>query len=149
MLKPVQTDLGTAAIETQFAGTVDGRPRELRLDYATLEEPIRASPHRRVFALARDPASGQPRGLLVASIPRPFLNRVAVPMSPREENQLHARHGNFLEIWMVFTWVAGLLNMLAVWDACQGPAYAYGDEPPEEGEAPPTEGTSPPAAPAA
>lgn len=147
-LRPVQTDLGTAAIETQFTGTIAGEPRELKLDYATLEEPIRASPHRRVFALAREPASGRPRGILVASIPRPFLNRVGVPMSPREENQLHARHGNFLEIWMVFTWVAGLLNMLAVWDACQGPAYAYGDEPPEE-EAPSTDGGSPTPAPAA
>lgn len=135
-LKPVQTDLGAAAIEATFTGTVDRQPRDLQLDYATLEEPIRSSARRRVFALAKDPRTGQTRGILVASIPRPFLNHVAVPMSPREENQLHARHGSFLEIWMVFTWIAGLLNMLAVWDAVQGPAYAYGDEIPAPDEQP-------------
>lgn len=127
-LRPVQTDLGGAAIEADFRGTVEGKPFDARLDYAMLEEPIRSSPRRRVFAIARDPKSSQALGILVASIPRPFLNHVAVPMSPREENQLNGRLGNFLEIWMVFTWIAGLLNMLAVWDAFDGPAYAYGDE---------------------
>jgi hypothetical protein len=81
-----------------------------------------------VYAVGRDALTDQVRGILVASIPRPFFNHIAVPMSPREENLLHARHGNFLEIWMVLTWIAGLLNMLVVWDAFDGPAYAYGDE---------------------
>ena len=29
---------------------------------------------------------------------------------------------------LVFTWIAGLLNILAIWDAVQGPAYGYDDE---------------------
>jgi hypothetical protein len=33
---------------------------------------------------------------------------------------------------LVFTWVAGLLNLLAIWDAADGPAYAYGDEKPDD-----------------
>jgi hypothetical protein len=139
-LEPQTTDLGGARIKGAFTGTIDGESSDIQLDAITLEEPIRSNPRRRVFALGRDPQTKQVRGVLVASVPRPFLNHVAVPLSPREENQLHATHGNFLEIWLVFTWIAGLLNMLAVWDAFDGPAYAYGDEQPEPG----TSGGSPP-----
>lgn len=140
-LEPKTTELGGASIAATFAGTIDGQPTELKLSSTMLEEPIRSHPRRRVFAVGSDPGADQPRGILVASIPRPFLNHIAVPMSPREENLLHAQHGNALEIWMVFTWIAGLLNMLAVWDAFDGPAYAYGDETGPEGDAaspPPT-----------
>ncbi|MFT5091852.1 MAG: hypothetical protein ACI93T_000671, partial [Porticoccaceae bacterium] len=35
---------------------------------------------------------------------------------------------------LVYTWIAGLLNILAVWDALQGPAYGYGDEEPDSDE---------------
>jgi len=134
-LEPVKSDLGTPAIAATFVGTVDGKAAELQLDYAALEEPLRAQSRRRVYAVARDPRTAEPKGILVASVPRSWWNYAAVPMSPREENQLHSRHGSFLEIWTVFTWIAGLLNMLVIWDACQGPAYAYGDEPPEDDDA--------------
>jgi hypothetical protein len=143
-LEPQATDLGGAKISGTFTGTIDGQRSDIKLDSITIEEPIRSNPRRRVFAIGRDPTSNKARGLLVASIPRPFYNYAAVPMSPREENQLHAKHGNFLEIWLVFTWIAGLLNMLAVWDAFDGPAYAYGDEAPESddaGSSPPPEGS--------
>jgi hypothetical protein len=136
-LEPQATDLGGARISGTFTGTIDGRPSDILLDSITLEEPIRSNPRRRVFAVGKDPTSKKIRGVLVASIPRPFYNYAAVPMSPREENQLHGKHGNFLEIWLVFTWIAGLLNMLAVWDAFDGPAYAYGDESPEPDDAAP------------
>ena len=36
--------------------------------------------------------------------------------------------GKFFELAKIFTWIAGLLNILAVWDAFEGPAYGYGDE---------------------
>lgn len=127
-LSPMQTELGSPSIKAEFTGTVDGQPADVRLKDVFLEEPIRSSPRRRVFAVAEDAKSGAPLGILVASVPRSAWNFLSVPMSPREENQMHGRHGNFLEIWLVFTWIAGLLNMLAVWDAFDGPAYAYGDE---------------------
>lgn len=144
-LEPAQTQLGGQTIRAAFTGSIEGQPADLKLEHVTLEEPIRSHPRRRVFMVARDPQTEQVRGILVASFPRPFLNRVAVPMSPREENQLHARHGNFLEIWMVFTWIAGLLNMLAVWDAFDGPAYAYGDERHDDDDPQPEPSSGPPA----
>ena len=36
----------------------------------------------------------------------------------------------------MFTWIAGLLNLMAIWDAYDGPAYGYGDEEPEDEEDP-------------
>lgn len=146
-LKPTRTDLGTPSIEAEFTGSIEGKPYTVSLGDVELEEPIRSSSRRRVFAVVDDVKSGAPLGTLVASIPRPLWNHLCVPMSPREDNQLNGRHGNFLEIWMVFTWIAGLLNMLAVWDAFDGPAYAYGDEESEEDS--PGAGAAPPPEPAA
>jgi hypothetical protein len=135
-LSPTKTDNGTPAIKGEFAGTIQGKAVDVELTDVALEEPIRSNPRRRVFAVAKDAKSGNYLGILVASIPRPVWDFLSVPMSPREENLLHGKHGNFLEIWMVFTWIAGLLNMLAVWDAFDGPAYAYGDEEPSPGDKP-------------
>ena len=41
---------------------------------------------------------------------------------------MNRRLGRSYEIALLFTWVAGLLNLLAIWDAYEGPAYGYGDE---------------------
>ncbi|MEZ6065363.1 MAG: TM2 domain-containing protein, partial [Planctomycetaceae bacterium] len=120
-IEPIKTDLGAEAIAARFTGTIDGVNAEVTLDPAVLEEPIRATARRLVFASARDATTDQRLGVLVASIPRPLADRAGVPMSPGEENQLHARFGNQLEVWLVFTWIAGLLNMLAIWDAIGGP----------------------------
>ncbi len=135
LLEPARSDLGGEYIRASFDGTMNGKPFEYHLGPAQLEHPIRSSGERRVFAEVLDDAN-QSLGVLVASVPRAWLNRLAVPMSTREVNQLHAKHGNYLEIWMVFTWIGGLLNMLAVWDAVDGPAYGYGDELPQEQAAP-------------
>lgn len=55
-------------------------------------------------------------------------------------NGLHLRLGKVYEIGTIYTTVAGLLNVLAVYDAYEGPAYGRGDEPEalDETEAPPT-----------
>jgi len=43
-------------------------------------------------------------------------------------NALHPRLGKLVEIGTIYTTVAGLLNILAIYDAFEGPAYADGDE---------------------
>ena len=58
----------------------------------------------------------------------PVWNWFAVPLDVEQERELHKNLGKFYELAMVFTWVAGLLNLLAIWDALEGPAYGYGDE---------------------
>jgi hypothetical protein len=43
-------------------------------------------------------------------------------------NGLHPRLGKLVEIGTIYTTVAGLLNVLAIYDALEGPAYAGDDE---------------------
>jgi hypothetical protein len=42
-------------------------------------------------------------------------------------NGLHPRLGKLVEIGTIYTTVAGLLNILAIYDAYEGPAYAESD----------------------
>jgi hypothetical protein len=44
-------------------------------------------------------------------------------------NGMHHRLGKLVEIGTIYTTVAGLLNILAIYDAFEGPAYLEGDDP--------------------
>lgn len=89
------------------------------------------SPDRRRF-FAR--ISGAGDGFIEGTIPRPFANHFQVPLEDEALQHIHGRLGKFYELALVYTWIAGLLNVLAVWDCVQGPAYGYGDEPDPEAE---------------
>jgi hypothetical protein len=52
---------------------------------------------------------------------------LAEPM-PAVLNGLHPRLGKLVEIGTIYTTVAGLLNILAIYDAYEGPAYQDEDE---------------------
>jgi TM2 domain-containing membrane protein YozV len=41
---------------------------------------------------------------------------------------LEGNLGKYYELAKIFTWIAGLLNILAIWDALEGPAYGYEEE---------------------
>ena len=66
-------------------------------------------------------------GRLEGTIPRPVWNWMSVPLEEAGLQDLHRRLARRLELALVFTWVAGLLNLLAIWDAVEGPAYGFGD----------------------
>ncbi|MDA0587546.1 MAG: hypothetical protein O2820_03750 [Planctomycetota bacterium] len=68
-------------------------------------------------------------GFIEGTIPRPFVNHYQVPIEDEALQRIHGRLGKFYELALVYTWIAGLLNILAVWDCVQGPAYGFGDEP--------------------
>ena len=67
-------------------------------------------------------------GFIEGTIPRSFWDWFEIPLEDSAEQDLHKHLGKRFELAMVFTWIAGLLNVLAIWDAVQGPAYGYGDE---------------------
>ncbi len=67
-------------------------------------------------------------------VDRPFYNWFQAPRDNFELDRLHGTLSRKFDIATVFTWIAGLLNLLAIWDAVDGPAYGYGDEKPEEEE---------------
>lgn len=81
-------------------------------------------------------------GEIEGTIPRAFTDWYQVPLEDRPIQEMNRRLGRRYEIALLFTWVAGLLNLLAIWDAYEGPAYGYGDE---VDQSEPQLATSPPA----
>lgn len=127
-LEPAVGPFGGSSITGRLDGTFDREPVTFQLGTHTeLGKPIEASEQRGVRAAIVNPR-GEPIGGLSGHIPRPFLNWYQAPMDEHHEQELHRRLGKFHELAMVFTWIAGLLNVLAIWDAVEGPAYGYGDE---------------------
>ena len=124
-------------IRGRFRGTdAAGQPIEFDLQRVReLGQPISANEERTFDAIPAElpagltvPANAGPP-YLRGGIPRPFWDRYQVPLGEQGENRLTGFLGGRLEIAYVFTWIAGLLNVLAIWDALDGPAYGWGDEP--------------------
>jgi TM2 domain. len=130
-LKPSDGQFGRATINGEFKGEMDGKPVEFQLsDFVQIAPPIGAEKARPVSAGIQQVRNGRLEeiGHLRGAIPRSFWNWFEVPMDAMQEEDLHRRLGKYHELAMVFTWIAGLLNVLAIWDAVEGPAYGYGDE---------------------
>jgi len=135
-----------------FRGTFDGREIELPLTSPVSVGPkviasedihpqflvdVEERPKRKFSSRERyfmcqileQPGGGLEAGLIEGTIPRGFWDWFQVPLEDSAEQDLNGRlGGKRYELAMVFTWIAGLLNILVVWDAIQGPAYGYGDE---------------------
>jgi hypothetical protein len=73
-------------------------------------------------------------GHIDGETPRPFFDWFEAPLEDEEIQDVNRRLGKRYELALVYTWIAGLLNILAVWDALEGPAYGYGDEEDDDDE---------------
>lgn len=137
-----QGRFGDLTLIGRFVGTNQaGEAVEVQLGEGTELGPVlQASRRRGVYGLVVDGAGDEARrlGTLQGTIPRRFRDWFQAPLDEIEEQELHGELGKFHELALVFTWIAGLLNMLAVWDAFEGPAYGYGlhDETDEESPEP-------------
>ena len=58
----------------------------------------------------------------------PILGGILAEPSQIDLNGIHPRLGKLVEIGTIYTTVAGLLNILAIYDAYEGPAYQDEDE---------------------
>lgn len=95
--------------------------------------PIYASPRRSVMSGVDDIAELNIFNCsLKGTVPRSTSNYYGVPPEDQVLQHMNRKLGKHWELAMVFTWIAGLLNILAIWDAHDGPAYGYGDEVPED-----------------
>jgi len=100
-------------------------PYSPELDVPPVGLKISANPERDVRMRIRDVVAG-PADLgenLRGTIPRSFVDWFQVPLQDQELQDMNARLGKEWELAMVLTWIAGLLNILAIWDAYEGPAY--------------------------
>jgi hypothetical protein len=127
-------------VRGKITGTTDeGQPIQVELSrvmelgrrVSAQEERTLAAEIAALPAGIRMPPDLEPRPgaepFFAGGIQRPFWDRYQVPLGERGEDELTARLGGRLEIAYVFTWIAGLLNVLAIWDALDGPAYGIGD----------------------
>jgi hypothetical protein len=69
---------------------------------------------------------------------RPILGGFMAEPPQNVINALHPRLGKLNEVATIYTTVAGLLNILAIYDALEGPAYTDGDEEASRAEEPAT-----------
>lgn len=90
-----------------------------------LDLEISADPKRHVVMQIQNVVTGPVAvgNQLTGSIPRPFMNWYQVPLQDYVLQDLNERLGKRWELAMVLTWIAGLLNILVIWDAFEGPAY--------------------------
>lgn len=129
---PVGTAKGT------FAGrTKDGVDFRIEVSGPVrMGRKVFGSPHRffMLTGISGAEIERQPVLELQGSIDRSFINWYQAPRDNEELDRLHNKLSHLFDIGAVFTWIAGLLNVMAIWDAYDGPAYGYGDEKPEEEE---------------
>ena len=134
-LKPVRRDYGPD-VEGRLTGTSqNNEPVELQLTgNFRLGPRVNGSEWRRLQCAVVSEEDGHlvQSGTLEGAIPRPFLDWFEAPMDNETEQNLNRHLEKRLEIALVYTWIAGLLNILAIWDALDGPAYGYGDEQDED-----------------
>ena len=133
-IEPANTG-GSRSITGTFQGTFDGGdPAEFELGGdIRLGRKIFGSPRRDFSCSVMDPQN--PRHALASvqgSVSRNFFDWYQVPRDNIELDRLHGQLSREFDLASVFTWIAGLLNVMAIWDAVEGPAYGYGDEKPDE-----------------
>lgn len=120
-------------VEGWLNAAIDVRKDRREGDSVPVERPIYAESTGMTEVTLMEPEKlGLKFGKLTATWPRSFWNWYQVPLEDGTLRDLNHRLGKYWELALVFTWIAGLLNVLAIWDAFEGPAYGYGDEPPEK-----------------
>ena len=128
--KPEKMEYGTETTGV-FTGTLDGKPVKLPLagNFA-LDPPVGAGFKRglRCSVIGENDEPLPESRMIVGSIPRSLLDSYGVAPDQNQLQEVTGRLGKIHELALVFTWIAGLLNVLAIWDCVQGPAYGFGDE---------------------
>lgn len=130
-VEPVAGKFGGTEVQGTLIGTLDDEQQvELFLGGEFWIGPeIRARSERQLQCnVVTDLESMSPMGRLEGTIPRSFWNWFQVPLDNATLQDLNGRLGKRWELAKLFTWIAGLLNILAIWDALEGPAYGYGDD---------------------
>jgi TM2 domain-containing membrane protein YozV len=148
--------------EGEFAGTVKRPEGPVSLEGHIvgnhLDPQVAPDRKRRLRAELQLPGNPQARDftshVITGFIPRSLWNSYAAPLldqkpSPQDQridqdpttdlDRAHRELGSRFELGVVYTMIAGLLNILAIYDALEGPAY--GDD---EDEKPPASGDGKP-----
>lgn len=129
-LEPAEGQFGPE-VKGTFDGTLDGKPIKLELGGSNfeLDRLVKAGTGRKLeCGVVSGDGSGPRSRSIVGTVPRSLINSYGVTPDPGQLQDLNDRLGKAYELALVFTWIAGLLNFLAIWDCVNGPAYGFGDE---------------------
>jgi hypothetical protein len=118
------TLVGEPAIGPRVFAHGEITPTVLRRDDEQLPQEFSSS----LRYLRCDVTNGKRRGEIEGTVGRSFWDWFQVPVEDKALEEIHGRLGRRYALAEVITWIAGLLNLLAIWDALEGPAYGYGDE---------------------
>jgi hypothetical protein len=132
-LSPLRPE-GSEQVKGVFRGQMDdGQQTEISIEgRIVLGRRIFGSPRREIVCRFTAPDSADGSELtLDGTIRRDFKDWFQAPRDNAELDRLHGDLSRFFDLACVFTWIAGLLNLMVIWDAVDGPAYGYGDEEPE------------------
>ncbi|MCA9039536.1 MAG: hypothetical protein KDA65_04235 [Planctomycetaceae bacterium] len=120
----------------EFLTEIDGQQARFLLAEPSCNEPqLSAKETWTLDATVLEEVAGQvrPVGRLQAEIPRSFLDEFCMPPEVSTIDSWYNQvGGRRYDLAVTLTMIAGLLNLLAVWDCFDGPAHGYGDEQPEE-----------------
>lgn len=133
-ISPVNPEGSQEITGTLISTGSDGKPVEYTLGgNIEIGRAVFGSPRReiRCSIVSMDGVEVSPPVSIQGTVDRSFLNWFQAPRDSHELDRLHGDLSRNFDIACVFTWIAGLLNLLAIWDAAAGPAYGYGDEKPE------------------
>jgi len=133
-LSPAKLGAGEGTLEctardgSRISGPISGSVR--------LGREVFGSPHREIYLAGINglDVDGNAPTDLHGTVSRSFANWYQAPRDSAELDRLHNKLSQHFDIACVFTWIAGLLNLMAIWDAFDGPAYGYGDEEEENDE---------------
>lgn len=129
-LEPAEGEYGPETRGT-FSGLLDGEKVDFKLGGRfELDKPIKAGFRRKLECgvVEGEPAANAAGRVMKGTIPRSFVDAYGSPPEPDQLQELNGRLGKLYELALVFTWIAGLLNVLVIWDCICGPAYGFGDE---------------------
>jgi len=136
----IQGELSNATVTTaEGEQPLDGTLSRVVIDPQVFPDP------RRRFA---GDLSGKSSGRLEGSIPRSIFDYYEAPLLDQEQpsgivtptdrrkdlSKAHSELGPRFELGVVYTMVAGLLNILAIFDTLEGPAYEVEEDEPEPAE---------------
>jgi hypothetical protein len=123
-LDPAEGQFGPE-VKGTFDGTLDGKPVKLELGGPRfeLDRPIKAGSGRKLECGLSEGEGSNLRGrAIIGTVPRSLINSYGVTPDPAQIQDLNDSLGKTYELALVFTWIAGLLNFLAIWDC------GFGDE---------------------
>jgi hypothetical protein len=115
-------------------------------DRGSLDPEVAPWPQRRIIGRFNgqlgDPGDETVFGRLEGAIPRSLVDSFEAPLQdprsndiggePSDLDRAHRELGGRFELGVVYTMIAGLLNILAVYDAFEGPAYEDEEEDDDE-----------------